>query len=109
MCGRYASTSTRADLLAAYDAVEAVGEELAPSYNIAPTQQVNVVQADRAWCITNDVDPHFATIGASVTLLIASWPTSVSMQYLMTRRASRRIGSSRTSGRVGPPRRSELR
>ncbi len=43
MCGRYASTSTRGDLLAAYDAVEAVGEELPPSYNIAPTQRVNVV------------------------------------------------------------------
>lgn len=35
MCGRYASTSTRAHLLAAYDAVETVGEELPPSYNIA--------------------------------------------------------------------------
>lgn len=43
MCGRYASTSTRDDLLAAYDAVTAVGEELPPSYNVAPTQRVNVV------------------------------------------------------------------
>lgn len=25
--------------------------------------------ADRAWCITNDVDPHFATIGASANAI----------------------------------------
>ncbi|TFI45467.1 hypothetical protein E4P29_00370 [Rhodococcus sp. 1R11] len=25
--------------------------------------------ADRAWCIANDVDPHFATIGASFTAI----------------------------------------
>jgi len=43
VCGRYASSSTRDDLLAAYDAVATVGDELPPSYNIAPTQQVNVV------------------------------------------------------------------
>ncbi|GAA4483913.1 SOS response-associated peptidase [Rhodococcus olei] len=43
MCGRYASTSSRRDLVAAFDATETVGEELPPSYNIAPTQRVNVV------------------------------------------------------------------
>lgn len=36
MCGRYASTSTRDDLLAAYDTATTVGDELPPSYNIAP-------------------------------------------------------------------------
>lgn len=43
MCGRYASTSTRDDLVAAYDTAATVGDELPPSYNIAPTQHVNVV------------------------------------------------------------------
>lgn len=37
------SPSTGGDLLAVYDAAAAVGEELPPSYNVAPTQQVNVV------------------------------------------------------------------
>ncbi|WP_231496692.1 SOS response-associated peptidase [Rhodococcus sp. UNC363MFTsu5.1] len=39
MCGRYASTSSRRDLLFAFEATEAVGEELPPSYNIAPTSR----------------------------------------------------------------------
>jgi putative SOS response-associated peptidase YedK len=43
VCGRYASTSSRLDLVAAFDATETVGEELAASYNVAPTQTVNVV------------------------------------------------------------------
>ncbi len=43
MCGRYASTQTDADLLGLFDAVEAVGAELPPSYNVAPTDGVRVV------------------------------------------------------------------
>ena len=43
MCGRYASTATDADLLALFDVVEAVGEQLPPSYNVAPTQTVRTV------------------------------------------------------------------
>lgn len=43
MCGRYASTATDADLLALFDIVEAVGEQLPPSYNVAPTQTVRAV------------------------------------------------------------------
>ncbi len=43
MCGRSASTSSRRDLLSAFEATKAVGEELPPSYNIAPTKRVDVV------------------------------------------------------------------
>ncbi len=37
MCGRFASTQTDADLVRAFRAEEVVGEQLAPSYNVAPT------------------------------------------------------------------------
>ncbi len=43
MCGRFASTQTDADLVRAFRAEEVVGEQLAPSYNIAPTQPVRAV------------------------------------------------------------------
>ena len=37
MWGRFASTHTDADLVRAFRAEEVAGEQLAPSYNIAPT------------------------------------------------------------------------
>jgi putative SOS response-associated peptidase YedK len=43
MCGRYANASSTADLLADFDAVDAEGEELPPSWNIAPTDPVRIV------------------------------------------------------------------
>lgn len=43
MCGRYATTQTDAELLEVFGPLEAVGEQLAPSYNVAPTDQVRVV------------------------------------------------------------------
>ena len=43
MCGRYASPATDADLLALFDVVEAVGEELPRCYNVAPTATVRTV------------------------------------------------------------------
>lgn len=42
MCGRYANTRSDADLKDVFDIVEAVGEGLPPSYNIAPTQPVRI-------------------------------------------------------------------
>ena len=42
MCGRYVSVQERADLVELYNAT-AVGEELAPSYNVAPTTEVYAV------------------------------------------------------------------
>jgi len=35
MCGRFASTQTDADLVRAFRVEEVVGEQLAPSYNVA--------------------------------------------------------------------------
>ncbi len=43
MCGRYASTQSDSDLRAVFDIAESVGDELPPSYNIAPTQTVRTV------------------------------------------------------------------
>jgi len=43
MCGRFASTQTDAELLDVFRAVDVVGEQLPPSYNVAPTQPVRVV------------------------------------------------------------------
>jgi hypothetical protein len=42
MCGRYVSVQERADLSELYDAM-AVGEELAASYNVAPTSDIYAV------------------------------------------------------------------
>lgn len=42
MCGRYANTHSDDDLKDVFDIVEAIGEELPPSYNIAPTQPVRI-------------------------------------------------------------------
>ena len=42
MCGRYVSVQERADLAELYDAT-AVGEQLAPSYNVAPTSDIYAV------------------------------------------------------------------
>jgi len=43
MCGRFASTQTDAELLDVFRAVDVVGEQLPPSYNVASTQPVRVV------------------------------------------------------------------
>lgn len=46
MCGRYASTTTHKELRSIFEVAEVaevVGEELKPSYNVAPTQEVRVV------------------------------------------------------------------
>jgi putative SOS response-associated peptidase YedK len=43
MCGRYANASSTPDLLGDYDADRAEGEELPPSWNIAPTDPVRIV------------------------------------------------------------------
>jgi len=49
MCGRYASTRSTTDLTALFDAVdETGGAQLAPDYNVAPTDPVPIVRATRA-------------------------------------------------------------
>jgi putative SOS response-associated peptidase YedK len=43
MCGRYANVASSADLLSEFDVEETVGDDLAPSWNIAPTDPVRGV------------------------------------------------------------------
>ncbi|MFM1722407.1 SOS response-associated peptidase [Rhodococcus sp. PAM 2766] len=43
MCGRYASTTTDKELRSLFDAIDYVGAEPPPSYNVAPTQDVRIV------------------------------------------------------------------
>ncbi len=43
MCGRYASSATTASLYGAFDIDEVVGDDVAPSWNIAPTDEVRAV------------------------------------------------------------------
>jgi putative SOS response-associated peptidase YedK len=43
MCGRYVMSRATGDLLAYYDAMEAVGSAPGPSWNVAPTQNVPIV------------------------------------------------------------------
>lgn len=43
MCGRYSSSRRDADLVRAFTIADVVGEELRPSWNVAPMQQARVV------------------------------------------------------------------
>ncbi|MDK1279220.1 SOS response-associated peptidase [Arthrobacter sp. zg-Y820] len=43
MCGRYVMAKATSDLVAAFNADQAVGEDLAPSWNVAPTDNVRIV------------------------------------------------------------------
>ena len=43
MCGRYANRSSDKELQSFFDTMQTVGDELPPSYNIAPTQPVRVI------------------------------------------------------------------
>jgi putative SOS response-associated peptidase YedK len=47
MCGRFANSRSDAQLVAAFDIDDVESAELAPSYNVAPTQDVRIV-LDRA-------------------------------------------------------------
>ena len=72
MCGRYASSSPRRDLLSTFEATETVGEELPPSYNIAPTQRVNVV-LERPPRAEPDADPARQVNSTVKWGLVPSW------------------------------------
>ena len=43
MCGRYVMAKATSDLVAAFAAEQAVGEDVAPSWNVAPTDHVRIV------------------------------------------------------------------
>jgi putative SOS response-associated peptidase YedK len=48
MCGRYATTTSAADLESLFDAVDETGDGLAPDYNVAPTDPVPIVRVSRS-------------------------------------------------------------
>jgi putative SOS response-associated peptidase YedK len=48
MCGRYATTTSSADLGALFDALDETGDGLAPDYNVAPTDPVPIVRVSRS-------------------------------------------------------------
>ena len=72
MCGRFASTQTDADLVRAFRAEEVVGEQLAPSYNIAPTQPVRAV-LERTPREEPEAPPPIRQIRTARWGLIPSW------------------------------------
>lgn len=43
MCGRYVSSASTSDLLEEFDVDEVIGEELPPSWNVAPTDPVRAI------------------------------------------------------------------
>ncbi|WP_285236521.1 MULTISPECIES: SOS response-associated peptidase family protein [Rhodococcus erythropolis group] len=43
MCVRYANRSSDRELQSFFDTMQTVGDELPPSYNVAPTQPVRVI------------------------------------------------------------------
>lgn len=43
MCGRYANRRSDKELQSFFDTMHTVGDELPPSYNVAPTQPVRVI------------------------------------------------------------------
>lgn len=43
MCGRYASSASTADLVVEFDVDETIGDDIVPSWNIAPTDPVRAV------------------------------------------------------------------
>lgn len=61
MCGRFANSSTDRDLVAAFAVAETVGDQLPPSWNVAPTQQVRVVLDRLPRSSRHDADPDSPT------------------------------------------------
>lgn len=68
MCGRYVSAHSRADLQTLYE-ISSPGEELRPSWNVAPTQQVYGI-IERGDPDSDDVD---RTLRAFRWGLVPSW------------------------------------
>jgi putative SOS response-associated peptidase YedK len=57
MCGRYVNVASSADLTADLDVEETVGDELPPSWNIAPTDPVRVIMQRRPHGADEHADP----------------------------------------------------
>ncbi|HSY14942.1 MAG TPA: SOS response-associated peptidase [Jatrophihabitantaceae bacterium] len=48
MCGRYVNVASTSDLQAEFDVEETIGEDLPPSWNIAPTDPVRIITRRRS-------------------------------------------------------------
>jgi putative SOS response-associated peptidase YedK len=57
MCGRYVNVASTADLAREFDVEEVIGEDLAPSWNIAPTDPVRAIMKRRRHGHTADTTP----------------------------------------------------
>lgn len=76
MCGRYVNVAATGDLLREFEAGEAHGDDLAPSWNIAPTDAVRIVVERRP---SGDVERQAAPVRQLRTVqwgLLPSWSKS---------------------------------
>jgi putative SOS response-associated peptidase YedK len=81
VCGRYVSVQERADLSELYDAT-AVGEELTPSYNVAPTTEIYAV-VEHADAKTDEVDRQIRNLEWGLVPNWAKDPT-IGTRFLCT-------------------------
>ena len=80
MCGRYASTSSDKELQSFFDTMQTVGDELPPSYNVAPTQPVRVI-LERTPHEEPDSEPQWQL--RTVNSLLPAWAKDRKMACLL--------------------------
>jgi len=91
MCGRYASTKSSADLATLFDAIDETEGELAPDYNVAPTDPVPIVR----------LSARIAQPVLSVARwgLVPAWSVDTRAAARMINARSETVASSRAFGR----------
>jgi putative SOS response-associated peptidase YedK len=87
MCGRYASTRSAADLADLFEALDEVEGELAPDYNVAPTDPVPVVR--RSARVTESV------LSVARWGLVPAWAPDTSGAARMINARAETVASSR--------------
>lgn len=93
MCGRYVNVAATNDLLHEFEAAEAIGEDLAPSWNVAPTDPVRVVVKRHP---TGDTDRQADPVRQLRTVqwgLLPSWSKSRSSGARMVNARSETVAS----------------
>jgi putative SOS response-associated peptidase YedK len=85
MCGRYASTTSDQDIAAAFGVGEIDGDELPPSWNVAPTQQARVV-LERVPRSEPDAEP-VRLLRTLTWGLVPSWAKEVKLGRLINARS----------------------
>ncbi len=76
MCGRYVSVASTADLVAEFTVDEVVGDDLPPSYNVAPTNPVRAVMRRRSHDRAAEPDADAAPVTQLRTVrwgLVPNW------------------------------------